>query len=354
MIPAAVAARKVAKFRARPHVPNPVPGVVAKTQRGVSWLLLALLVWMALSIQAEFGPGAKSSVLTVVLGTLAFLLWRLLRVVLVVVFVVALLNVVSPDVQQPGYAVAGCAPTGPQVQVAGLGHGAGTTLAGLGQGRQFTPQQVNAWGDAGRDAAGLVLAEAGRMIRLPELRAAYDAGWDGDAAPQPETGAIPAGFADCGPGTVPAVLPGPVGACPPTGLPGERRLRPNALRGFRCTVATFGIRDIGGFATSGHVAGSDHYSGNAIDVMLAGWQTPAGNARGDQVAAWFQTHAPELGVRYIIWDRQTWRPGGGWRPYTRGAGDPNLEHRNHVHISFLSGAVATAPAVQASYVGGPQ
>ena len=62
--------------------------------------------------------------------------------------------------------------------------------------------------------------------------------------------------------------------CPPTGLaveigadPGRRTRRP--LRGR----SNFDIANIGGRATSGHVSGSDHYTGRAVDLMIDHWQT---------------------------------------------------------------------------------
>jgi hypothetical protein len=37
-------------------------------------------------------------------------------------------------------------------------------------------------------------------------------------------------------------------------------------------------------------------------------------------------------VLYVIWYRQIWLPGSGWRSYT-GCCGPSAEHTNHVHLS---------------------
>jgi hypothetical protein len=57
-------------------------------------------------------------------------------------------------------------------------------------------------------------------------------------------------------------------------------------------------------------------------------------AYGDQLAAWGVANASALGVLYVIWFRQIWMPGTGWRSYNS-YGDPATEHTNHVHISML-------------------
>jgi len=54
---------------------------------------------------------------------------------------------------------------------------------------------------------------------------------------------------------------------------------------------------------------------------------------GDRLAAWAVANADALGVLYVIWFRQVWMPGTGWRAYS-GYGDPATEHTNHVHVSM--------------------
>ena len=114
-------------------------------------------------------------------------------------------------------------------------------------------------------------------------------------------------------------------------------LTPRAAQVRGLVVDTFGVTDIGGFATEGHVAGSDHYTGRAIDVML----TPLGPTNtelGWQIATYLQSRAQELGIKYLIWDGRQWSPeraGEGWRPYRHpsGGSSPTLDHQDHVHVS---------------------
>lgn len=56
---------------------------------------------------------------------------------------------------------------------------------------------------------------------------------------------------------------------------------------------------------------------------------------GTRLATWAINNADGLGVLYVIWYRQIWFPGTGWRAYTSGGGDPASDHTNHVHISIL-------------------
>ncbi|MDY7086498.1 MAG: hypothetical protein SYR96_15460 [Actinomycetota bacterium] len=57
-------------------------------------------------------------------------------------------------------------------------------------------------------------------------------------------------------------------------------------------------------------------------------------AYGDRLAAYFVKNAGRLGVMYVIWFRQIWLPGDGWRKYS-GSGGASAEHTNHVHVSML-------------------
>lgn len=87
----------------------------------------------------------------------------------------------------------------------------------------------------------------------------------------------------------------------------------------------FGITNIGGFATSGHITNSDHYKGLAIDVMIKSAD------QGQQVAAYAVNNASALGITYVIWNRAIWdaRNHRGWERYSG-----TSPHTDHVHISF--------------------
>jgi hypothetical protein len=65
-----------------------------------------------------------------------------------------------------------------------------------------------------------------------------------------------------------------------------------------------------------------------VDAAASG----ADKAYGDRLAAWFIANADRLAVLYVIWYRQIWMPGTGWRTY-HGDGTPAGDHMNHVHLS---------------------
>ncbi len=109
----------------------------------------------------------------------------------------------------------------------------------------------------------------------------------------------------------------------------------------------FGRQSVGGFApggvSAGHMRGSAHYAGRAVDVFFR--PVDARNrARGWAVAHYLVAHAERLAVSTVIFDDRIWtarRSGEGWRDYavdTRGR--PRrvaavLEHRDHVHVDVF-------------------
>jgi hypothetical protein len=85
--------------------------------------------------------------------------------------------------------------------------------------------------------------------------------------------------------------------------------------------------------------GGEHPKGRACDFSAnaTGFQnvraSGADKGYGDQLAGWFMANADRLGVLYVIWYKQIWFPGLGWRAYTSGDGSPAGDHYNHVHLS---------------------
>jgi hypothetical protein len=131
-------------------------------------------------------------------------------------------------------------------------------------------------------------------------------------------------------------LPPTTSGCPSSGLAVEAGLTPDAVRVVRCAAEHFGISDIGGLATGGHVNGSDHYTGRGVDLMISDWQTATGARFGDQVAAYYVDHAEAFGITYLIWRGQIWSAGRpDWRRYSHpdGRTDPTALHMDHLHIS---------------------
>ena len=93
--------------------------------------------------------------------------------------------------------------------------------------------------------------------------------------------------------------------------------------------------------TSCYRSGSsgEHPKGRACDFAAAtgGFEnvSATGDDRtyGNNLAAFFIKNASRLGVLYVIWYRQIWMPGTGWRSYS-GGGSPAADHTNHVHLSM--------------------
>jgi hypothetical protein len=110
----------------------------------------------------------------------------------------------------------------------------------------------------------------------------------------------------------------------------------------RDVQAAFGPLPLGGFAPGGvhdgHMAGSAHYEGRAIDIFVRPI-SPANKTRGWAIAQYLVAMADRLDIEHVIFDDRIWtagsRSGEGWRNYDppERAGDPViLEHRDHVHV----------------------
>jgi len=86
-----------------------------------------------------------------------------------------------------------------------------------------------------------------------------------------------------------------------------------------------------------HQSWGEHPLGRACDFSASvsgfgGIAVGGDKLYGDRLAGWLMANASRLGVLYIIWYRQIWFPGLGWRVYHSGS-DPASSHRNHVHLS---------------------
>ncbi len=108
-------------------------------------------------------------------------------------------------------------------------------------------------------------------------------------------------------------------------------------------LAVFGRIPTGGFeprgVTSGHMSGSAHYSGRAVDLFFRPISAE-NKRRGWALSHYLVAHARRLGLGTIIFDDRIWhagrRSGRGWSDYrvpTSSGGDILiLEHRDHVHL----------------------
>ena len=112
--------------------------------------------------------------------------------------------------------------------------------------------------------------------------------------------------------------------------------------------AVFGDLPLGGFdpdgVRDGHMPGSAHYEGRAIDVFVRPI-SPENKKRGWAIAYYLVAQADRLAVDHVIFDNKIWSAGRrseqGWRDYdpdTRGRSDDArkvLEHRDHVHVDVV-------------------
>jgi peptidoglycan DL-endopeptidase CwlO len=83
----------------------------------------------------------------------------------------------------------------------------------------------------------------------------------------------------------------------------------------------------------------EHPLGRACDFSasvhgFSGVATGADKEYGDRLASFFVHNANALGVQYVIWYRQIWFPGSGWRSYGGADGTPSADHTDHVHVSI--------------------
>lgn len=116
--------------------------------------------------------------------------------------------------------------------------------------------------------------------------------------------------------------------------------RADAVR--RDLVARFPEQPLGGYAPggvdTGHMEGSAHYEGRAVDVFVRP-VSPTNRVRGWAIAAYLVSQARRLDIRTVIFDDRIWtsgsRSGHGWRDYDppqRSGDRAILEYRDHVHV----------------------
>ncbi|PUA79542.1 hypothetical protein C7S10_18760 [Nocardioides currus] len=107
--------------------------------------------------------------------------------------------------------------------------------------------------------------------------------------------------------------------------------------------SVFGTLSLGGFepggVTTGHMEGSAHYEGRAIDIFVRPI-SPENKKRGWAIASYLMAQADRLSINTLIFDDRIWhagsRSGDGWTDYdvpSSSRGDQKiLEHRDHVHV----------------------
>ncbi|MFC7492919.1 MULTISPECIES: hypothetical protein [unclassified Nocardioides] len=109
----------------------------------------------------------------------------------------------------------------------------------------------------------------------------------------------------------------------------------------REVAAVFGDPPVGGFApggvSTGHMEGSAHYEGRAVDVFVRPVNAE-NRIRGWAMAQYLVAQADRLSIRTVIFDGRIWTANDsdeGWRQYdppARSGDRAILEHRDHVHV----------------------
>ena len=124
--------------------------------------------------------------------------------------------------------------------------------------------------------------------------------------------------------------------------PGRDGLTPRAERVRRDLRRAFGPLPLGGYdaggVSTGHMKGSAHYEGRAVDVFVRPISA-AHKRTGWAIASYLVAHAARLDIDHVIFDKRIWTAGTrseqGWRDYDPGNGPGDrriLEHRDHVHV----------------------
>jgi hypothetical protein len=128
---------------------------------------------------------------------------------------------------------------------------------------------------------------------------------------------------------------------------GPTGLTPKAERLRRAVRRAFGPLPMGGFAaggvSTGHVDGSSHYDGRAMDIFFRPHTDRDQARRGWVLAHWLVARGARYDLLSVIYrDRiwTVWASFSGWRDYVHPSGNrrnPILRHLDHVHTAVEGG-----------------
>jgi TP901 family phage tail tape measure protein len=110
--------------------------------------------------------------------------------------------------------------------------------------------------------------------------------------------------------------------------PGANMLRSEVMRRFP------EISEVGGRRADSL---PEHPSGNAIDIMIPGWDGPEGKLLGDNVAGFVASNAEALGLTHFIWRQRLYQPGDTTGTEMPDKGSDNENHMNHIHVWLQKG-----------------
>jgi hypothetical protein len=127
---------------------------------------------------------------------------------------------------------------------------------------------------------------------------------------------------------------------------GRNGLTPRAETLRVAIKRAFGDVPLGGFARggvrTGHMPGSAHYEGRAIDVFFRPVNRE-NQRQGWVLAQWLVAHAEDFDIATVIFADRIWtqqRSAQGWRGYQPPSGNrknPILRHLDHVHVDVARG-----------------
>ena len=105
----------------------------------------------------------------------------------------------------------------------------------------------------------------------------------------------------------------------------ESGLTPNGRAAYRAVCAEF--PEVSSYGGRRADPGSDHNSGNAVDIMITG-------ATGDRITEYLIANKDKLNVKYVIWEQKIYASYTGWsgRPM-EDRGSATANHYDHVHVS---------------------
>lgn len=184
--------------------------------------------------------------------------------------------------------------------------------------------------------ADAVLEDWKRKVSAGSVEIPITGGLLGVPVPGPGAGGITNG---------PLGVPGPQKFAAGRSRGPESGLTENSIAAKRAIESTFpAIQSIGGYRppdVTPFGTFTEHSSGEAIDVMVPGWNTPAGKAYGDRIAQWALANADSLGTEWVIWQQKTYYPDGRVSGMPD-RGDPTQNHYDHVHLKTKRGAVPSS------------
>lgn len=97
------------------------------------------------------------------------------------------------------------------------------------------------------------------------------------------------------------------------------------------------IRRVGGYRP--YDPYPDHPSGRAVDIMMPNGGKGTDVELGTEIAKYFQDHAEDFGIEYLIWRQRMWIAGTPTRSWVHMSdrGSPTANHMDHVHITVKTG-----------------